>query len=227
MSALFGADQYERDLARGLRLSGERADYFAAARVKFVAERCRAARLSPAQVLDFGCGIGTHLPLLAAAFPEATIVGLDAAPDMVAHARDRHANRRIVVRQTSQRPPAAAFELIFVNGVFHHVEPDQRAGVLHDLFGHLRPGGTLAIFDNNPWNPGAMWVMKRIPFDRDAKPVLARDLARLALLAGFVELETRSYFYFPRPLALLRPIEPLFARLPLGAQYAIYARRAA
>ena len=38
----------------------------------------------------------------------------------------------------------------------------------------LLTGGVLALFENNPWNPGTRLVMKRIPFDRNAQTISPR-----------------------------------------------------
>jgi malonyl-CoA O-methyltransferase len=49
-------------------------------------ERFDVMRLAPATVLDVGCGPGTHTSALAARFPDATVVAVDQAPEMVARA---------------------------------------------------------------------------------------------------------------------------------------------
>jgi hypothetical protein len=62
--------------------------------------------------------------------------------------------------------------------------------------------------------------MKRIPFDRDAITLTPPETLELVCKGGFsAATSTRFLFYFPRPLAALRPLEPALARLPLGAQY--------
>ena len=67
--------------------------------------------------------------------------------------------------------------------------------------------------------------MRRIPFDRDAVPLSPRRARGLLAAAGFDGLRIRSLFYFPHALRLLRPLERSLARLPLGAQYWVLARR--
>jgi hypothetical protein len=67
--------------------------------------------------------------------------------------------------------------------------------------------------------------MHRIPFDRDAVPVSPREARRLLDAHGFRCGATRSLFWFPRVLAALRPLERSLARVPLGAQYWVLARR--
>jgi len=52
-------------------------------------ERLQLVRLAPQAVLDAGCGEGADLPLLQDSFPEARLLGLDAAPAMLALTQSR------------------------------------------------------------------------------------------------------------------------------------------
>src|SRR5262249_11439755 len=70
--------QYEEMLARGIRLSGEDQRFFIDGRVRALRARLP-ADWRPARVLDFGCGVGHAVPALRAAFPGATLVGVDTA----------------------------------------------------------------------------------------------------------------------------------------------------
>ena len=51
------------------------------------------------------------------------------------------------------RPPPV--DLVFVNGVFHHIPPKDHGVNLDYIQSSLKPGGLLVIFENNPFNPGA------------------------------------------------------------------------
>ena len=82
-------------------------------------------------------------------------------------------------------------------------------------------GGYVALWENNPWNPGTRYVMSRIPFDRDAitlAPAEARQLLRR--FGGFDKdvLVYLSKIHF-------RWVEPFCSRLPLGTQYQILCRK--
>lgn len=52
-------------------------------------ERLQLVRLAPQAVLDAGCGEGADLPILHGSFPEARLLGLDAAPAMLTLAQER------------------------------------------------------------------------------------------------------------------------------------------
>ncbi len=85
----------------------------------------------------------------------------------------------------------------------------------------LAPGGCLAIFDNNPWNPGARYVMWRIPFDRGAVMLSAREARRMVEAGGLEVVRVDHLFVFPRSLRWLRFLEPRLAFAPIGAQYLV------
>ena len=121
--------------------------------------------------------------------------------------------------------PAGDLDLVFCNGVFHHIPPLDRLDAMQFIYASLRGGGLFALWENNPWNPGTRYVMNRIPFDRDAitlSPLTGRQLVRKA---GFEILQTDFCFYFPRLLRPLRPLERLLVKLPLGAQYLVLGRK--
>lgn len=109
----------------------------------------------------------------------------------------------------------------FCNGVFHHIPRAEQPPNLERLRQILHPGGRLTIFENNPLNPGAHLVMRRIPFDADARMISPFRLARAVRRAGFGQVERAYLFLFPRALASLRGLEPLLLRLPIGAQYLV------
>ena len=89
----------------------------------------------------------------------------------------------------------------------------------------LRPGAPFAFCENNPWNPGTRWVMRRIPFDRDSIPIALPEARRLLREVGFEILASDALFFFPRILRWLRPLERPLVALPLGAQYLVLARK--
>lgn len=217
--------EYEEMLDRGLRLSGERRDYFLEGRVRDLRERLGPG-YAPRRVLDFGCGTGETAAHLARVFPGARITGVDTSAAALEHARARHGGPRVDFEPLADFRAREAFDLCYTNGVFHHIPPPARADALRLVHGALVHGGRFALMENNPWNPGTRLVMRRIPFDRDAVPISPRGARRLLREGGFREVEpARFLFYFPRPLARLRVAEPWLARLPLGAQYYLLATR--
>jgi hypothetical protein len=98
--------------------------------------------------------------------------------------------------------------------------------VTRRIFNLLRPGGIMALFENNPWSPPARLVMRRIPFDRGAQMVRPATARRLLRDAGFSPASPPTYlFFFPHAVRRLRRIEPSLRRVPAGAQYLVIGRR--
>lgn len=114
----------------------------------------RLAGLRPGmRVLDVGCGPG-DVSFIAARLvgPTGTVLGVDAAPEMIALARDRAAEQDLPAVQFTQ----AAIDDIALNEpvdavvgrlILMHV-PDPAATVRH-LSARVRPGGTIAFSEND------------------------------------------------------------------------------
>ncbi|MGH9368534.1 MAG: class I SAM-dependent methyltransferase [Thermoanaerobaculia bacterium] len=216
---------YDELLNRGLAVSGEDASYFARRRIAWLAACLERAGERPASVLDYGCGHGSSAPLLQEGLGAARVVGVEKSKGLLEAALATHVSDRIHFVERDACVPDGTFDLAFCNGVFHHIAPAQRPVEARFLFDALRPGGLLAFWENNPWNPGARYVMSRIPFDRGAEPVSFLAAGRLLRGQGFSVLRADHLFLFPRVLRALRPLEPFVSRLPLGAQYQLLCRK--
>ena len=226
--AFSGVDgrSYEEDLARGLSLSGETRDFFARGRLASLAEQLgRLGIPPPRRVLDYGCAAGETTALLAERWPSAQVVGVDTSSSLLAEAKRQCKSARCSFRAMADVLPGPSFDLIYCNGVFHHVVPGERAGVLAWIRSRLAPGGVFSLWENNGWNPGVRWVMSRVEFDRDAVLLPPPGAVWMLRLADFAVLSREFHFVFPKILAGLRPLERLMRRLPLGAQYHVLARR--
>jgi SAM-dependent methyltransferase len=218
-------DQYDAMLDRGLRLTGEGKEYFISGRLAAL-RRALPAGFRPSRILDFGCGTGDTTAALFREYPAARVVGVDPARAVVERARQAYADPAVDFRSGSDIAAEGPFDLCYVNGVFHHIPPPERGEALDRIYAALSPGGFLALFENNPWNPGTRLVMRRIPFDRDARtlsPPAARSLLRTH---GFhVPKGPGHLFFFPAALRALRRFEPWLSSIPLGGQYLVLGRR--
>ena len=219
------ADEYDRMLDRGIGLSGESKAFFLRGRVDDLARNLHAA-YEPSRVLDIGCGTGETSCYLAERFPGARVVGVDVSRAAIQYASRSYGSDRVSFRLLDEFDNEP-FELCYINGVFHHLKDGERQETLRVIRERLRDGGFLALFENNPWNPGTRIVMKRIPFDRDAEPLSSRETRRLLDGAGFKCVDTRYLFYFPRFMSALRTMEASLVHLPLGAQYYVLAQKGA
>lgn len=212
------SDEYEAMLRKGVDLSGEDPDYFMRGRVADL-KRALPAGWAPARILDFGCGTGGSSAHLAERYARATVLGVDTSENAVDLARRRHGSERVQFGGVEGLAGQPRFDLCYVNGVFHHIEPGRRLEAVRAIHAALSPGRYFALFENNPWNPSTRMVMSRIPFDRDVQTLSFRETRKLVEAGGFrVAQPARFLFYFPRALAFLRVLEPALIRVPLGAQ---------
>lgn len=219
------AESYNEALQRGLHVSGERKEFFADGRIHWLRRRLQEHAHLAGTIMDFGCGTGTSTERLLG-LPGATwLVGTEVSARSLEVARREHPDPRARFELLGDYRPAGDLDLVFCNGVFHHIPRSERPGALKYVFDSLRPGGIFALFENNPWNPGTRWIMSRIPFDRDAVTLSALESRERLTTAGFVVLETDFLFFFPRALAWFRKLEPALSRVPLGAQYLVLARK--
>ncbi len=86
-------------------------------------------------ILDLGCGDGVLTERIAAA--GATVVGVDAAPDMVAAAQARGLDARVVAGQHLNFD--GEFDAVFSNAALHWMRPPE--AVLAGVYRALKPGG--------------------------------------------------------------------------------------
>jgi SAM-dependent methyltransferase len=219
------AHRYPGVLNRALAPSGETAEYFARMRVEWLQIRLRRLGFVPASVLDYGCGVGGAVPFLKEILHPDRIVGVDTAPEMLLQARRDHPAEAIQFENCHHFLAHSEFHLAFCNGVFHHIEPEQRAAALRYIYNSLIPKGILAFWENNPWNLATRYIMGRCEFDSEAVPISHFAARKLLRNSGFQVILTSTYFYFPGWLKWLRSLEPTLARLPLGAQYLVLARK--
>lgn len=106
---------------------------------------------SGAHCCDLGCGTGTLTAKLAArhAGRDVTFTGIDAEPDMIARARERHANAEGVrfeqadLTDTTLEP----CDLAVAFYTLQFVPLRDRQAVLDRVFAALNPGGALVLFE--------------------------------------------------------------------------------
>lgn len=104
----------------------------------------------PHHILDVGCGTGALLRRAAQRFPEADLVGVDAASEMIKMARESsQADAALLfVRAHAEHLPfaEAEFDLVLSTASFHHWA-DQARG-LREVSRVLSPGGLFVLADH-------------------------------------------------------------------------------
>lgn len=169
--------------------------------------------------LDVGCGKGD---LLRAGRPYfARVAGCDVSLGMIGACRDLD----VVHQPDPDRLPFADRSVDWATAVciFHHIEPAQRVRVATEIRRVLKPGGTFAIVEHNPFNPATQLIVRRTPVDANAMLLTAAAARRLMRDAGFRVVETQYFLYVPeRIYAWAASLERVLAHVPLGGQYVVF-----
>ncbi|MBW4024323.1 MAG: trans-aconitate 2-methyltransferase [Proteobacteria bacterium] len=143
----------------------------AAQYTKFEAERNRPIadllaqlpRDAVATAADLGCGPGNSTELLQRRFPDASITGIDSAPDMIAAATKRLPGAAFALGDIAAWAPPERFDLILANASLQWV-PDH-AALFPRLLGKLAEGGVLAVQMPDNLDEPAHRLMREVAAD--------------------------------------------------------------
>jgi len=214
-------DELSRDykdiLDKDLRLSGEKTEYFAEVKAKYVKDYMKDGFLG--RILDYGCGIGLVSKSLREHFdrPQVEIRGYDISADSIRQARKDVSG--VAFTDSFNEIEKEKFDVIIMANVLHHTEASKRPGLIKSLRAMLNSGGKIFVFEHNPYNPLTRLVVKLSVIDKGADLLRLGDLIRLLEDADMRICERRYITFFPRALKALRSLEPALGLLPLGAQY--------
>ncbi|WP_169725318.1 methyltransferase [Fundidesulfovibrio putealis] len=208
------AANYDEIRKQSLGYLGKDLDYYARAKSRLVR---RMMGDSVGSILEFGCGIGSTVAQLRLTFPRAIVAGCDLSLESLSIARTH--NPDVHFFSLSEEPPIkGGFDAVVVPNVFHHVAPGERNQVLDTIYEMVSPGGSIIVFEHNPYNPLVRRVVKNCPLDRNA--VLLPLAESLALVRRRFTLSAHGYTtFFPPVLSCLAILEPLLGWVPLGGQY--------
>jgi SAM-dependent methyltransferase len=221
------SDSYRQAVEDSIAFAGGDADRYVGAKARLLVELAERHLGSPAELdaLDVGCGPGETDAFLEGAF--GSLSGVDPSAAMIERAAERNPWATYSASEPGNPLPYGdgAFDLSFAICVFHHVPPGERPALLAEMRRVTRPGGMVAIFEHNPWNPLTRKAVRDCPFDDDVE-LLSRPAARrLAGEAGLERLESPFIIFFPRQGERRDRVERRLGWLPLGAQYYVAGRR--
>jgi SAM-dependent methyltransferase len=168
----------------------------------------------PKHILDFGCGSGDSTTELAALGYEAT--GIDVSPELIALAEERARLDGVVDRAkflavdgTTATLPEAAYDLVLVQAVLHHVDLAESLRTLHHV---LTPGGWLIIVEPVAYSRMLQWLRDRSPVEKDISPnerqLNHTDLRQIG--ERFEIVRVRHYTILQRLLRLIKTTGPLY-----------------
>jgi len=170
------------------------------------------------RVLDVGCGDGElalHLKKRGA-----TVVGIDASPEMIAAASARAGREKSDVSfqvATAERLPFADGQFDLVTAITILCFVDDAAPIFQEVARVLRPGGRLAIGELGKWSTWAAgrrvraWLGSRLW--RRGRFRTGNELRQLAEGAGLIVKAVRGAIYYPRWGIAARVMGPVDAVL--------------
>jgi SAM-dependent methyltransferase len=219
------ARDYEALFKPWLKIAGASREYFARNRLNWLSYLLHEQGIAPRRVLDFGCGTGMSLSLLADILNAEQVIGLDTSEESLAVARESVGSRPVELATPARYLPQQDLDLVFCNGVFHHIPVAERSAAVDYVYRCLRPGGMFALWENNPWNPIHAFAMKHSEIDKNAIPLPPPESRRLVASERFRVIRTDYLFFFPGYFSWLHPLEKWLIKVPLGAQYQVLARK--
>lgn len=119
-------------------------------------------------ILDIGCSVGISTLALHRYYQKTQnvpvrTVGLDLSPYMLAVAKQQDANGEIAqwihARGEETGLGDRSFDLVTLQFVIHELPHQATEAIFHEALRLLRPGGYLAVVDNNPQSP----VIQNLP----------------------------------------------------------------
>ena len=228
MSADFDdhAQSYAEDVNGSVAFTGKDVDFFARHKAQNLIDLTRRHLGDPGRqaALDVGCGIGVTDAHLASSFGR--LHGIDVADDAVAEAADRNPTVSYSSYGGGVLPfEDASFDLAFSVCVLHHVERRDRAAFTAEMARVVRPGGIVAVFEHNPFNPLTRVAVSRCEFDEGVELLRRADAARLLTDSGLEPVESRYILFLPMDAKWTFTLERAFGWLPLGAQHYVVAKR--
>lgn len=157
-------------------------------------------RAYPRRILDLGCGTGSMTVSLKAAFPYASVTGLDLSPYMLAVARDKAQRENLEInwqQGAAESTPftPASFDLITACLLLHETPPAITQSILTESQRLLAPGGQILILDGNQRTLRSLDVLSNIfeePYIRD---YAAGNLDAWMGKAGFDQVQTKDVFW--------------------------------
>jgi SAM-dependent methyltransferase len=220
------ADRYRDALDRAVSFSGASHEFFARAKAEELLWLTRRHLGDPAglDALDAGCGIGLTDHHLRGRFR--SLSGTDVSAEALATAARENPGVRYELAERDRLPFGAdTFDLTFAVNVVQVVAEAQRGRFVAELARVTRPGGLVAVFEHNPYNPLTRLVVRRFELGEDVRMLGAGNIRRLLRETGLAPVDFGYILLFPSRRRPLPALERTLRRLPLGAQYYVAGRK--
>lgn len=218
-------DTYRDEVEQSIGFIGQGLDYFIEAKARALLDLAERRLGAPdgLTALDVGCGTGQTDRFLDGRFAE--LVGVDPSPASLERARELNPSVRYLVGDGRAIPlDEASVDVAFAICVMHHVPTADWDAVAGEMRRVVRPGGLVAIFEHNPYNPLTRRAVSSCVFDEDAVLLSRRRAARLLRSAGLDVVEQRYILFVPGGGSRVASFERLLAGVPVGAQHYVAGR---
>ena len=221
------SQDYEQIHNKSIKMFGEKSEYFYKYKIKILDNFFLEQKIEKKiKLLDLGCGIGKLERYLYTSFPFANVCGIDSSSESIKVASSANKKTTFLVYNGEEIPfKDNSFNAIILAGVLHHIPPTKREIVLKESFRVLKKSGYLFIFEHNPFNLLARYIVKTCIFDVDANLLTKRNCVNILKNSGFFVVEMKYIVFFPKILKYFRKFESRLVKCPLGAQYFIVAKK--
>jgi SAM-dependent methyltransferase len=218
--------RYEDEINQAISFCGKSHDFYTRVKADVLIELLlHDAPERTLDLLDVGCGTGALHPFLLASGVAAKVTGIEVAAQYVEMARQVNPDVNYDVYDGRRLPyDAGRFDSAFTICVMHHVPPAQWSEFLAEMCRVVRPGGLLAVFEHNPFNPITARIVRTCPIDRNAVLLKPAYLGKLMRAAGLDAVRHEYILFTPFASKLFRRFDRRLSWLPLGAQYVSFGR---
>ena len=148
----------------------------------------------PTRILDLGCGTGAMTLALARACPNATVIGVDGDPEVLARAQAKAHSEGIELELhealADRLPlPDGDVQCVLSTLMFHHLAPAVKHDALTEVRRVLEPGGRLLICDvgraGDPLMRGVFFAVQLLDGFANTRAHARGELPEIVSHAGF------------------------------------------
>jgi SAM-dependent methyltransferase len=214
-------DSYRDAVQDSIGFIGQDHTYFMAAKVRHLLRLANTlGDTRGLSALDIGCGTGETDELIGRAFGQ--LHGIDVSEPVLRTAAETNPHVDYQAYDGERLPFADdSVDLAFAICVIHHVPRMQWFDFAREMGRVVRPGGLVAIFEHNPYNPLTRRAVNNCPFDEEAELLSRRQGVALVGAANAKVVDRRYILFFPFGGRKVAPIEALLRPVPLGAQWLV------
>lgn len=219
------ANDYRKIHNKNLGIIGGKSEAYAIAKVDEILQWEKETE-KEVKFLDIGCGDGIVESILNVQRPNYSLFGVDISEESI-NLASVYKGTFWVYNGKNLPFDDNMFDVVFIANVLHHVEPDDRLGLLTEINRKLKEGGRIYLFEHNPWNPFTRYIVKTCPFDKGVKLLSSWRTQDLLSRSGFRVTSTRYITFFPKTInrTWIMNIEKHLHSVPLGGQYYIKAAK--